>query len=69
MRAILEAIYWALGDDDAYIIVDGPSSNVIAGSLAAAVSGVGKISTVSLLTAAEMDEAASKLPNYRAPGN
>ena len=69
MGATLEAVYWALGDDDAYVILDGPSSNVIAGSLAASLGGVGKISTVSLLTAAEMDEAASKLPNYRAPGN
>ena len=69
MGVTVEALYWALGDDDAYIILDGPSANVIAGSLAATVGGVGKVSTVTLLTAAEMDEAASKLPAYRAPGS
>jgi uncharacterized protein with GYD domain len=68
MGVTLEALYWALGDDDAYLIFDGPSANVIAGSLAATVGGVGKVSTVALLTAAEMDEAAAKLPDYRAPG-
>jgi hypothetical protein len=38
----LEASYSALGDDDAYLILDGPNANVIAGSLAATVGGVGK---------------------------
>jgi uncharacterized protein with GYD domain len=69
MGATVEAVYWALGDDDAYVILDGPSANVIAGSLAATAGGVGKVSTVTLLTAAEMDEVASKLPAYRAPGS
>lgn len=32
----IEAVYWALGEDDAYVLVDGPSANVVAGSLAAA---------------------------------
>jgi uncharacterized protein with GYD domain len=68
MGATVEALYWALGDDDAYIILDGPSANVIAGSLAATAGGTGKVSTVTLLTAAEMDEAASKIPTYRTPG-
>jgi uncharacterized protein with GYD domain len=68
MGATIEALYWALGDDDAYIIFDGPSANVIAASLAATAGGTGKVSTVALLTAAEMDEAASKVPTYRAPG-
>lgn len=64
----VETFYWALGDDDVFIIFDGPSANAIAGSLVATAGGIGKISTVTLLTAAEMDEAASKLPDYRAPG-
>ncbi len=68
MGATVEALYWALGDDDAYIILDGPSTSVIAGSLVATAGGVGKVSTITLLTAAEMDEAASKLPTYRPPG-
>ena len=67
MGATVKALYWALGDEDAYIILDGPSANVIAGSLTATVGEVGKVSTITLLTAAEMDVAASKLPNYRAP--
>lgn len=69
MGVTFEAIYWALGDDDAFIIVDGPSANVIAGSLAASMSGTGKVTTVPLLTAAEMDEACSQLPDFRKPGN
>jgi uncharacterized protein with GYD domain len=68
MGLSVEALYWALGEDDAFIIFDGPSANAIAASLAATSAGTGKISTVTLLTAAEMDEAASKLPTYRAPG-
>jgi len=68
MDTTIEAFYWALGDDDAYIIFEGASANVIAGSLAATAGGTGKISTVALLTAAEMDEAASKIPTYRVPG-
>ena len=68
MGLTVEALYWALGDDDAYIIFDGPSANAVAASLAATAGGTGHISTVTLLTAAEMEEAASKLPSYRAPG-
>lgn len=61
MGITIEAIYWALGDDDAYIILDGPSASVIETSLAATAGGLGKVSTVTLLTSADMDEAASKL--------
>ena len=68
MGVTFEAIYWALGDDDAYLILDGPIANVIAGSLAASMAGTGRVSTVPLLTAAEMDEARSQLPSYRKPG-
>jgi uncharacterized protein with GYD domain len=68
MGLSVEACYWALGDDDAYIIFDGQNANAIAASLAATSAGIGKISTVTLLTASEMDEAASKLPTYRSPG-
>jgi uncharacterized protein with GYD domain len=68
MGLSIEAFYWALGEDDVFIIFDGPSANAIAASLVASAGGIGKISTVALLTAAEMDEAASKLPDYRAPG-
>ena len=69
MGVTFEAIYWALGEDDAYIIMDGPSANVIAGSLVSSMSGTGKVTTVPLLTAAEMDEARSKVPAYRKPGS
>jgi hypothetical protein len=64
----LETFNWALGEDGVYMIFDGLSVNAIAGSLVANAGGVGKVSTVALMTAAKMDEAASKLPAYRAFG-
>ena len=69
MGVTFEAIYWALGDDDAFIIAEGPSANVIAGSLAASMSGTGRVTTVPLLTGAEMDEVRAQLPDFRKPGN
>ena len=68
MGATVESMNWAFGDDDAYIIFDGEPSAAIGGSLAAAMGGVGRISTVQLLSAAEMDAGAAAIPDYRAPG-
>ena len=65
----LEAIYYALGDDDAFIVVDLPS-HVEAAALSTTVSATGMVSarTVALLTVAEMDKALAKNTKYRPPG-
>jgi uncharacterized protein with GYD domain len=65
----LDAIYWALGEDDAYVICDCPDNvSVAALALATSASGLVRTRTVPLLTAAELDEALAKQVAYRAPG-
>ena len=65
----LDALYYALGDDNVFTIVDLPS-HIHAASLgaAAAASGMVETRTVPLLTVAEMDKALSEDVNYRPPG-
>ena len=65
----LHAMYWALGEDDAYVICDCPDNvSVAALALATSASGLVRTRTVPLLTAAELDEALAKKVAYRAPG-
>ena len=65
----LEAIYWSLGDADAFVICDLPD-NVTAAAVALMVSASGAVrsKTTTLFTAAEMDAAIGKGVSYRAPG-
>jgi len=65
----LDAIYYALGDDDVFVLVDLPNHMQVA-SLGVAVGASGMASTrsVPLLTVAEMDQALSQGSNYRPPG-
>jgi uncharacterized protein with GYD domain len=65
----VEGIWYALGDDDAYLVIDLPS-HVHAAALATNISATGMIntSTTALLTVAEMDQALSEKVTYRAPG-
>ena len=65
----LEALYFAYGDVDAYVIVDVPdAASGIAISLAVNASGAVHASTTPLITAEELDLAAKKSVVYRAPG-
>jgi uncharacterized protein with GYD domain len=65
----LETFYFALGEDDAYVIVEVPEvTDVAAISLAVAASGAVRVQSVQLLTPAELDEAAKKTLPYRPPG-
>jgi uncharacterized protein with GYD domain len=66
----LEAMYFAFGGHDAYLICELPS-NATAAALALAVnaSGLAATSTVVLLTAAEVDEATKKSIEYKPPGS
>jgi uncharacterized protein with GYD domain len=60
---------FALGEEDAYVIAEIPNAtDVAAVSLAVAASGGARVTTVQLLTPAEMDKAAKRNIAYRAPG-
>jgi uncharacterized protein with GYD domain len=60
---------FALGEDDAYVIAEVPNAvDVAAVSLAVAAGGGARVTTVQLLTPAEMDKAAKRNIAYRAPG-
>ena len=65
----VEAMYWAFGNDDFYVIADLPG-HAAAAALTAITGAAGavSISTVVLLTAGDIDEAVKLHPNYRAPG-
>jgi len=65
----LEAMYFAFGDDDVYCIIDAPDNvSVAAASMAIGASGLVKPTTVVLLTAEEVDQAAKKSVAYTPPG-
>ena len=65
----VDAVYYALGDDDVFVVVDMPS-HVQVSSLCVAVGASGMVSTrtVPLLTVAEMDKALGEDVTYRKPG-
>ena len=65
----LDGYYYALGDDDLFVLVDLPSHVQVA-SLCVTVGASGMFSarSVPLLTVAEMDQALSQGTNYRPPG-
>jgi uncharacterized protein with GYD domain len=65
----LEAFYFAYGEDDAYVIADLPDAATgIAITLAVNASGAVRITTIPLITPAEMDAACRQAVPYRAPG-
>jgi uncharacterized protein with GYD domain len=65
----LDAFYYTYGDDDAVLIVDLPDATAgVAISLAVNASGAVRLSTTPLITPEEVDAAAKKTVDYRAPG-
>ncbi len=65
----LEAVYFALGGADAYVIVDCPDHiSAAAISYGVCASGMVHTKTVTLLSVEEMDQALGKQFTYRAPG-
>jgi|SRR3990172_3239161 len=65
----VESFYYAFGDADVYVITEAPDNvSVAAVSLAVNASGAVSAKTVVLLTPQEMDAAAKKSVEYRAPG-
>jgi len=69
MGGRLESAYWAFGDDDFIAIAELPDNEAAAAvALTVSASGAVGITTTVLLTAAEVDAAAGRKPDYRAPG-
>lgn len=65
----LEAMYWAFGEDDVYVLVDMPGNVPVAAiSLAASAAGGVRTKTTVLLTADEVDQAIRQQVDYQAPG-
>ena len=67
--AKVEALYYAFGDIDLFIIVDAPD-NVTAAALSLTVSAAGAVKSkvTVLLTPEEIDAAGKKTPAYLPPG-
>ena len=65
----VECVYYAFGEYDIYGILDMPDNASMAAFAMKATSG-GRVAlkSVALMTAAEIDEAAKKQSEYRAPG-
>ncbi len=65
----LEAIYYGLGEDDVFVIVDAPNTGAVAAlSIAVSASGLARTRTTALMTVEEVDQALAKSVSYRAPG-
>lgn len=65
----LEAMYFAFGDVDVYMIVEGPdNASAAAASLTAMATGAVKIKTVVLLSPEEIDAAVKMPSKYTPPG-
>ncbi|MFN0008063.1 MAG: GYD domain-containing protein [Planctomycetota bacterium] len=65
----VESFYFALGDEDGYLICDIPDE-ISAAALSIRVAAIGgaRVKTVQLLTPAQIDQAVKKSVTYRAPG-
>jgi uncharacterized protein with GYD domain len=65
----LEAIYFAMGENDVVIIVDVPDLVTAAAlSFTVSASGIVRTKSTALLTVEEADRALSKKIDYRVPG-
>ena len=67
----VESLYFAFGGTDVYITLDAPDNAAVA-AVAMTVGASGALSaieTIVLLTPQEVDEAARRSVNYRAPGS
>ncbi|MGP3690616.1 GYD domain-containing protein [Streptomyces sp. IBSNAI002] len=65
----LDAMYFAMGQDDLYCLVDVPDQTTMAAvAMAARASGAVVSKAVPLLSVAEMDQAARMAVSFRGPG-
>ncbi len=66
----VDALYWALGEHDVFAIVDLPDAEAATSiSMAVNASGAAQVRMTRLLTVEEVDKAAKRTVDYRAPGN
>ena len=69
MGGKLECVYYALGEDDVYLVVDLPDNvSVAALAITASASGLVRTRTIPLMTVEEVDRALEKSVSYRPPG-
>lgn len=69
MGGSVESMHFSFGDSDAYIIADFPSNvDVAALAMTVGAAGAASVKTTVLLTPEEVDQAAKKTVDYRAPG-
>ena len=69
LRGTVETFYYAFGSSDVILILDLPDTVTAAAvSLAINQTGAVQLKTTVLMTTEEMDQAAKKTVNYRAPG-
>jgi uncharacterized protein with GYD domain len=69
LGAKLECFYYAMGEDDAVLIVDAPdNASVAAISMAINSTAAVRLRTTVLLTPEDIDVAAKKTVDYRPPG-
>jgi uncharacterized protein with GYD domain len=65
----LESMYFAFGKTDVFIVADLPdAASAAAISLSVGAAGGARVTTIPLMTPADMDAAAKKSVKYRAPG-
>ncbi len=65
----MESFHFAFGGEDAFVLCDLPDNAAAAAvAMAASSSGLVGVRTVVLLTPGEVDEAAKRQVNYKAPG-
>lgn len=70
MGGQLECFYFGFGDRDAVVIVDVPDNEAAAAvAMAVNASGGAVVKTTVLLTPEQVDEAAKRSVDYRAPSN
>jgi uncharacterized protein with GYD domain len=66
----LEAFYYALGENDLYVIVDAPDNvSAATASLTVNQGGGATVKTVALLSPEEMDAVGKKAVEYHPPGH
>jgi uncharacterized protein with GYD domain len=66
----VEALYYALCEDDVYLVVDLPDNTTAAAvGIAVSATGVARTKTTALMTIAEVDAALAKSTNSRPPGS
>jgi len=69
MGGELEALYYAYGDEDVYVIADVPDNETMtAVALVVNASGAVNVKTTPLITPEEVDTAVKKTVDYRPPG-